>query len=187
MKVAFIGTHGIGKTTLATRFHLYAIENNIPAKVISEVARDCPLGINDKFNISSAIWIVTEQINRELDSLTRPIHMTICDRSSIDPIMYLQAKLGSLEDSISKGLFGFAESWLETYDKIIWMRPSGREIRDDGVRDVNSKYQKLVDEKFKVQMQKFMKLNPKNIEMIESDSVYNKDCKFLFDSIVGAL
>lgn len=183
MKIAIIGTHGIGKSTLATKFSLYALNSSINFKLIREVARDCPLGINDKFTKKSAQWIVCEQIKRELDAEARGYKLTICDRSSIDPIMYARVKYPEYNSDV---LSDMAESWFLTYDKIIWLRTSGALIRSDGVRDTDEKFQKNIDEEFDRFMNHF---KPKAIggELIPlfSDTVFGKDLELFFKQLMG--
>jgi nicotinamide riboside kinase len=184
MKIAIIGTHGIGKSTLATKFVLYALNSAINVKLVREVARDCPLGINEKFNVDSATWIVCEQIKRELDATAKGYPLIICDRSSIDPIMYSRVKFYS--DRLG-ALTSLASSWFLSYDKIIWLRPSGTAIRSDGVRSTDETFQKNIDEAFESYMNDF---KPKAIggELIPlySDTVFGKDLELFFKQLWGS-
>ena len=91
MKIAVIGTHGVGKTTLVHMLATYAIRNAKKVSIIEEVVRDCPFPINDKSTIDWAYWLVTEQISRELSSEARKQDLIVCDRSAIDPVMYLNS------------------------------------------------------------------------------------------------
>ena len=153
MKIAVVGTHGTGKTTLATKLYLHAVEHGYNTRLIHEVARDCPLGINEKFNLKSAAWIVSEHIKRELDAEAKGAKIIICDRSAIDPSMYLKPIVDNrVDDSIAMQLWVLGYRWLQTYDYIVWMRPSGQKIQDDGIRAVDLAFQQQVDENFSVTM-----------------------------------
>lgn len=180
-KVAVIGAHGIGKTTLVTKYYLYSLDKGINSRVIREVARDCPLGINDKFNENSAVWIVSEQIKRELDAKSKNIPLVICDRSSIDPIMYAYTKFGNLDTPLLSSLLPLATSWLATYDRIIWLRPSGIAIKGDGIRDVNESFQKSVDNAFETFMRQYTSKNPQQVVItLSSSAIYKRELDLFF-------
>ena len=46
MKVAFIGTHGVGKTTLCYDLAAALKKRDLTVELVREVARECPLPIN---------------------------------------------------------------------------------------------------------------------------------------------
>lgn len=48
MKIAIVGTHGIGKTTLAYQIACEAKKKGKNATVINEIARRCPFPLNDE-------------------------------------------------------------------------------------------------------------------------------------------
>lgn len=146
MKIAIIGTHGVGKTTLAYQIAAQAKILGKNATTLSEVARSCPFPLNDSFTIDGANWIVTSQINRELSAKSDKYDVIVCDRSAYDPICYLQA--GKCSAREFQRLRMFAEEWLKTYDTIIYVCPVNSDIVDDGVRDLNEDFQKSVDMKF---------------------------------------
>jgi len=187
-KVAVIGAHGIGKTTLVTKYYLYSLDKGINSRVIREVARDCPLGINDKFTQESAIWIVSEQIKRELDAESKKIPLVICDRSSIDPIMYAYTKFGSLDTPILSSLLSLATSWLATYDRIVWLRPSGIAIKGDGIRDVNENFQKSVDNAFENFIRGYTDRNPQQVIItLSSSAIYKRELDLFFKEQLAQL
>ena len=115
MKIAVIGTHGIGKTTLVTNLYLYTLEHASNSRVICEVARECPLGINEHFTPESAVWIATEQVKRELDAKAKGADFILCDRSAVDPLVYAYTRFRPNLTPILNTLYQFAFSWLETY------------------------------------------------------------------------
>lgn len=187
MKICVIGAHGIGKTTFLTDFYLFALHNGINTKVVREVARDCPLGINENFNPNSAVWIVTEQINRELDAVAKKFPLILCDRSSFDPMMYAIVKFGE-DDPIFKDTYNFSIRWMDTYDSIIWLRPSGRQIKADGIRAIDERFQKQVDETFYEHINRY-KSRPESKTIIElnSSAVYKKNLEIFYRNLVGNL
>lgn len=148
MKIAVVGTHGCGKTTLTYLIAAEAKKRGFNAKVVNEVARSCPFPLNDGFSLDGAHWIITQQINKELSAKAAKTEMTICDRSSIDPIIYIASKVndaGSYES-----LANYAADWMKTYDKIIWVFADVCKLKDDGVRSTNENFQEEIDRGFDI-------------------------------------
>lgn len=185
MKIAVIGTHGIGKTTFITQLYTYCVQIGSNVRLIHEVARDCPLGINECFSQESATWIMTTQIARELEAKARGADVVLCDRSAIDPIMYLHAKFGHNHDDTSFCMSELAYAWLATYDVLIYLRPCQKPIIADGVRDTDTKFQIKVDEEFQVSIASLIDAYPhKTIFTISSDSIYNTDQHLFFKNLL---
>ena len=185
MKIAIIGTHGIGKTTLACQMFTHAITQGKNACLIHEVVRDNPFGINERSNLDTASWTVSKQINLELDAKARGYDMVICDRSALDPVMYIYAKFGHNHDNHIYALTILAYEWLTTYDSIIFLRPSSLNIQADGVRDTNVEFQKVVDAEFVTTMDNFKEeYSDKQILTLSSSAVRNKDLVGLFNTLM---
>lgn len=83
MKVAFIGTHGVGKTTLAYGLAMRLKELGANVGFLEEAARRCPLPINEQTNLEAQTWILMETIRREIE-LDNVYTEIVCDRSVID-------------------------------------------------------------------------------------------------------
>ncbi|MCE5319440.1 MAG: ATP-binding protein [Parachlamydia sp.] len=146
MKIAILGTHGIGKSTFAAQMFAHASRVGQNARLIHEVARNCPFPLNDGFTSESAIWIMCEHIRLELDALSRKAKFIICDRSALDPMVYLVNKLGwEIENT---NIFKFAKEWLNSYDMLIHIRPSSEEIISDGIRSPDPKFRKEINTLF---------------------------------------
>jgi adenylate kinase family enzyme len=66
VKIALIGTHGVGKTTLC--FDLAARLKRLDRSVhlVTEVARDCPLPLNRDTTLDAQSWILHTQCAREI-------------------------------------------------------------------------------------------------------------------------
>ena len=67
LKVGILGTHGIGKTTLAYELAQVLQKQAISVSVLTELARECPyeLGVNQVKEATT--WLITRQISRELE------------------------------------------------------------------------------------------------------------------------
>lgn len=93
MKIALIGTHGVGKTTLC--FDLAARLKRLDRGVhlVTEVARDCPLPINRDTTLDAQTWILHTQCAREIAGEASG-DVVVCDRSVLDNYAYLVHALG---------------------------------------------------------------------------------------------
>lgn len=176
MKICVIGTHGVGKTTLAYEIATEAKRQNKNAIVINEIARNCPFPLNEGFTLQGAIWIITSQINKELTAIAEKNEVIVCDRSSYDPICYL--RLTNEHPKDYEKLENFAEEWMKTYEKIIFVTPSGLDIVNDGVRCINSDYQQAIHDEFS----EFCRRHPKCIYM-NASRIFSKDLQFLFTEL----
>lgn len=147
-KVAIVGAHGVGKTILSRQVASCERVNYCNRiELIEEVVRDCPFPINNKSSIDGGFWIVCEQIAREQKAKSRNPDVIICDRSSIDPVMYMKASDFPAHEYAY--LFSFARKWMQTYDKIVYIKANPNlEIVDDGFRATDREFQLKVDKEF---------------------------------------
>ena len=138
MKIAFIGTHGVGKTTLC--YHLAGILKKKLGSVdiVKEVARACPLPINLQTTLAAQSWILHTQIAMEIVSQHQNDNV-ICDRSVLDNYAYLVHAEGG-----HPVLDQLVTYWMETYDYLFKV-PVGLVLQKDGVRDVDIEFQLTID------------------------------------------
>lgn len=152
-KVCCIGTHGSGKTTLSYQQAAYYKTNGKNVKLVHETARSCPFPINQKFNAYGAMWIVHTHIKKELEAMFHNADIVICDRSPIDSMMYALAT-GCIVGLQMKNLYKMCEDWMDTYDKIYYVRPDGHDIIPDGIRSTDESFCKKVEGHFDDWMEK---------------------------------
>ena len=88
MKVAFIGSHGVGKTTLCFELAALLKKRDRVVEMVREVARFCPLPINRETTIAAQSWILHTEIAEELVAENKA-EIVICDRSVLDNYCYL--------------------------------------------------------------------------------------------------
>ena len=67
LKVAFVGTHGVGKTTLCFDLAAQLKRLDLGVDLVKEVARRCPLPINEATTPDAQAWILHTQIAEELE------------------------------------------------------------------------------------------------------------------------
>jgi len=139
VKIAFIGTHGVGKTTLCYETAAALKKRDLSVEMVKEVARDCPLPINRDTNLAAQSWILHTQIAREIEAGNR-YEIVICDRSVLDNYAYLVHRVGAV--AYLEELVG---GWLATYDHLFKIPIVGRPAFD-GTRDVSRDFQRGIDE-----------------------------------------
>jgi thymidylate kinase len=141
MKIAFIGTHGIGKTTLAYELCNELKKQHLDVGFIDEIARRCPFPINEGTSLEAQTWILATTIGRELE-LNKIYPNIICDRSVLDNYVYLYHKFGHIPE-----LHGLASYWVRTYDLLFRVPFTRKYLRPDGVRSTDLDFQEVIDQK----------------------------------------
>jgi thymidylate kinase len=93
VKVAFIGTHGVGKTTLCFELAGALKREGLYVDVVKEVARLSPLPVNRKTSLDAQTWILMTQVAEEIRSAS--LHeIVVCDRSVLDNYAYMALACG---------------------------------------------------------------------------------------------
>ncbi len=139
MKIAFIGTHGIGKTTLAYELCNELKKQHLDVGFIDEIARRCPFPINEETSLEAQTWILTTTISRELE-LNKIYPNIICDRSVLDNYVYLYHKFGHIGE-----LHALTSYWVRTYDLLFRVPFTRKYLRADGVRSTDLEFQEAID------------------------------------------
>ena len=140
MKVAFIGTHGVGKTTLCYDLAALLKRQDVHVDIVKEVARLSPLPINRKTSLEAQLWILTTQIAEEIRSAAHH-EVVVCDRSVLDNYAYLVFAAGR-----QKWLEGLVNRWMRSYD-LLFKVPFGGAAgaTADGVRDTDEFFMRQID------------------------------------------
>ena len=143
MKIGFLGTHGVRKTTYAlqTALQLKKHETKKSVGFLNEIVRECPFTINKDSSPEAQIWIYHKQILREIE-MCRLYDFLICDRTILDGLVY--AQYAGFKDIVDDYL-NPALSWMSTYDRLYWLRPKGSRPVNDGFRDTDPVFQKDID------------------------------------------
>jgi nicotinamide riboside kinase len=166
-KIAFVGTHGIGKTTLT---HQLVLELKIKGKdveFLKEVARKSPFPINESRTKKSQVWIILKQILEEIEEEEKSEILT-CDRSVLDSYCYYVSKFGQ-----SSALEPLIRQHLKTYDLIVHIPIRNGFLQQDKMRSTNETFQKEIDNTVKKYLQKFkiphLEISPEktNKEIVE--------------------
>ena len=144
-KIALIGSHGVGKTTLCFGLAARLKARDIALDLVHEVARRCPLPINEETGVASESWILHTQIAEELVAQTR-CPVVLCDRSALDNYTYLLLAAGT-----QPGLETLVDFWMRTYNLLVHV-PILEEPRDDGFRATDPAYQRAVEERLELEL-----------------------------------
>jgi thymidylate kinase len=139
-KVAFIGSHGVGKTTLAFGLASRLKARDLSLEVVHEVARRCPLPINEETSVAAQSWILHTQVAEELVAAAR-YPVVLCDRSVLDNYVYLLLAAGERE-----ALRNLVDDWMASYQLLVHVPIVGR-LQPDGVRAADPAFQQHVDER----------------------------------------
>ncbi|MFQ5777001.1 MAG: AAA family ATPase [Terriglobia bacterium] len=128
MKIALIGTHGVGKTTLAYDVCARLKKTSQNVELVTEVARRCPFPVNEATTLEAQLWILHAQIAAELDAARRA-PCVLCDRSVLDNYCYLVNKCGRQPD-----LERWLQHWLAGYHLLVGVPLVRESIYSEGFR-----------------------------------------------------
>ncbi len=138
VKVAFVGTHGVGKTTLCFDVAAQLKRLDVSVDIVREVARRCPLPINEATTLDAQLWILHTQIAEEIEA-TALYDVVICDRSALDNYAYLVARVGRRPE-----LEALVAHWVRSYDALFKV-PVLDAPAFDGKRAVSPTFQLEID------------------------------------------
>jgi nicotinamide riboside kinase len=138
MKLAFIGSHGVGKTTLCFDLASRLKRLDMAVDIVKEVARACPLPINRDTTIEAQSWILHTQIAQEI-AASAQYQVVLCDRSVLDNYAYLIHRAGRRPEYDV-----LVREWIGTYDGLFKV-PVLYEPSFDGTRDVSGAFQSEID------------------------------------------
>jgi len=135
VKTALIGTHGVGKTTLAYEICSLLKKADYNVELVTEVARRSPFPVNEATTLEGQLWILHAQIAAELDAASRAPHV-ICDRAVLDNYCYLVNKFGRQPQ-----LEQWLAWWMNSYSLLVAVPPLADGIPPDGFRSENLEFQ----------------------------------------------
>ncbi len=139
MKLAFIGTHGVGKTTLCYDLAAALKRQGINVDMVKEVARLSPLPINRKTSLDAQTWILSTQVAEEIRSSAHH-DVVVCDRSVLDNYAYLAFACGR-----QKAIERFVDYWMKSYT-LLFKVPISGQAAADGVRDTDEFFMRQIDQ-----------------------------------------
>ncbi len=139
-KVAFIGSHGIRKTSALLAFAAEAQRAGRSVELGREVVRDNPLGINEGATGEAQLWVLVSQIRQELE-LARKADILATDRGVMDNFAYYLRSCGGEDRYAVEPL---VRRWSETYDLVVRLLPDVA-LQADGVRSTSDAFRDEVE------------------------------------------
>lgn len=139
-KIAFIGSHGIRKTSALLAFAAEAQRAGRSVELGREVVRDNPLGINEGATGEAQLWVLVTQIRQELE-LARRADILATDRGVMDNFAYYLRSCGGADEYAVEPL---VRRWSATYDLVVRLLPDVA-LQADGVRSTNDAFRDEVE------------------------------------------
>ena len=139
-KIAFIGSHGIRKTTAALAFASVIQRAGRSVEFAREVVRDNPLGINEGATGEAQLWVLVSQIRQELE-LARKADVLVTDRGVMDNFAYYLRACGGSDAFDVEPL---VRSWSQTYDLVVRLLPDVA-LQADGVRSTSDAFRDEIE------------------------------------------
>ncbi len=140
-KIAFIGSHGVGKTTLTYGLAARLKARDVSLEVVVEVARRCPLPLNEATTLEAQAWILHTQIADELAAAVR-YPVVLCDRSVLDNYVYRLLAYGP-----DPALEPLVDQATASYDLLIHVPPSEDPPAPDGTRSTDIAFRDAVNDR----------------------------------------
>lgn len=167
-KIACIGSHGIGKSTLAFSLAKKCKFEGENVCVIEEVVRHSPFGINSEMTFETCLWTCCQQICWEMEAQKRGFSLIISDRSIYDPLIY--SAYNKLTSPFESPLSQMAYQWLKSYDEIFFVRPRpDHQALADGVRSTDKNFIFAIDKLF----EEMIALYQLDVKVIYTDEIFN--------------
>jgi hypothetical protein len=139
-KIAFIGSHGIRKTSALLAFAAEVQRAGRSVELGREVVRDNPLGINEGATGEAQLWVLVSQIRQELE-LSRKADVLATDRGVMDNYAYYLRSCGG-SDEFAVG--PLVRRWSQTYDVVVRLLPDVA-LQADGVRSTSDAFRDEVE------------------------------------------
>jgi PPOX class probable F420-dependent enzyme len=139
-KIAFIGSHGIRKSTAALAFGRTLEQAGLRVAYGPEVVRSSPLAINEAATGESQLWVLVSQVRQELELAPRA-DVLVLDRGVVDNYAYYLRATGG-EDPFS--IEPLVRAWSASYDLVVRLLPD-LALQADGVRSTSDAFREAIE------------------------------------------
>jgi hypothetical protein len=141
-KVALVGTHGVNKTTLAYELAGVLKRRGKTVELLTEIARESPLPLNEQGTPEAYQWIIARQIQLEIEKSPRA-EILVCDRAVLDNFAYYARRFAEPSQAY-QALYSYCHYWMTTYDLLVRL-PITYPLTSDGFRSTDVTFQKEID------------------------------------------
>ncbi len=156
-KIAIIGSHFVGKTSLCRKLSKYLKERGHNVGFIGEMVRECPFPVNEMATVQAQDWIFEEQKRREAE-LGKRHDILLLDRGVIDNYGYWlrvaqNLRLdGGIIEKREKEVFEHSTG----YDLLLFLHPfDSEDIQNDNFRSVDPVWRKEMHDRVSDIMRRF--------------------------------
>jgi nicotinamide riboside kinase len=139
-KIAFIGSHSVRKTNAVHSFAGAVGRSGRSVEVGREVIRFNPLGMNEGATPEAQLWVITAQIQQELELRNRAA-VLVTDRAVIDNYAYF-LRVTDGEDPFD--VEPLIRHWCGTYDLFVRLLPDVA-LTADGVRSTSDTFRDEIE------------------------------------------
>lgn len=157
LKVAVVGTHGTGKTTLCTELGQRLRSQGLSVTELEEVPRRICLQQHDSNffkrsnnNVLRQLTLLVAQLIEEEFAMQKPTRVVICDRSLLDHWAYSLQLFRS--DLVAAGVDEVVQSKVAkhclTYNLVLYLPPE-IDFNGDDVRENDTEFRSHVDDRLK--------------------------------------
>ena len=145
MKIAIIGTHSTGKTTLINKLAEKINNQGFKTAILFELSRKCPYPVNEKTSYKAQTWIQNQHLKQE-NNINHHDKILICDRATIDNFAYFEQ---AVPKKNIKNWEARAVDHMKSYDLVLKTRKLNIQAKNDGFRTTDEEFRTKIDEKIK--------------------------------------
>lgn len=143
MKIGFTGTVSVGKTTLVKSLQeLPEFKHYNFSTERSKYLRDLGIPLNTDSTLKGQTIFLAERCSELIQT------NVITDRTVID-VMAFTLNAASINTADKHGFEQYASRFIEEYDWIFYVSPSGVQIEDNNVRTTDAIYRTQIDQTIK--------------------------------------
>ena len=163
MKIGLCGTMSVGKTTLVNALkELEQFKNYKFATERSKYLNDLGIPLNTDSTLKGQTVFLAERCAELMHN------DLITDRTIFDVIAFTKSAK-SIDLTESKRFEEYASNFIREYDYIFYISPEGIPIENNGVRETNIEYRKLIDQNIQLLITKY-RHKIKNLVEIEGST-----------------
>jgi nicotinamide riboside kinase len=149
MKIGFCGTMSVGKTTLVNALaELPEFKNYKFRTERSKYLMEMGIPLNTDSTVKGQAVFLAERASELMQD------NIITDRTIIDVMAFAKCS-ESMYYFEADDFNNFASHMLTEYDYIFYVSPEGVEIENNGVRETDAEYRKLIDENIQLLITKY--------------------------------
>jgi thymidylate kinase len=174
-KIAVIGSHGAGKSTLCYQLASYYKSIGKNVDLVQERIRFSPFPYNENMKEETALWAYHAQVARELESQAKGFDTIICDRTAFDCLIY--ARYWNIATPMLDATKKMGLEWMKSYNTIFFVYPD-LPLQVDSKRSSDLKFQEGIHAiflKFITHIEQHSKIK---LHKVKSSEIFQNQLKF---------